>query len=53
MAPNNDNVTGCNLGDWYNDNDNRLFYVCINAKARSTKYESVDLNGIYCRETCP
>lgn len=24
-----------------------------NFKAKTTKYEVVDMNGIYCRDTCP
>ena len=29
------------------------FHLCINGKAKTTKYEAIDLNAIYCRDTCP
>lgn len=28
-------------------------YICINGKNKTNKYESIDLNGIYCRDSCP
>lgn len=28
-------------------------YLCLNSKDREGKYETVEVNGIYCRDTCP
>ena len=42
------------MGEHLVDQDNKLLYVCLNAKNRTTQYtEAIDMNGIYCRETCP
>ncbi len=50
--PNSDISTGCSLGEWYNDPVNKFLYLCINGRKTNT-FESVDLNPVYCRETCP
>lgn len=38
LKPNNDPKTGCKNGDWYNDEDNRQFYLCVNGKGREGIY---------------
>ena len=53
-----DNVTyapiaGCSLGDWYYESDQRHYYLCVSGKGRQTQFDSVHINGIYCRDTCP
>lgn len=41
----------CNFGEWHHDPDNKAIFVCVNGK-KTNKFESIDLNGIYCRITC-
>ena len=41
----------CNFGDFYHDNDNRTFGVCINPE--NATYDMVDVDAIYCRDFCP
>ena len=36
LAPNNDATTGCKFGEWMHDSTNKLLYVCINGKTRSS-----------------
>lgn len=48
--PNND---GCRFGDYFVDQTKKHLYVCINGKDKASPFDSVDLNAIYCRDTCP
>lgn len=48
-----DDENSCSLGDYYINYDEKLFYLCLTSKNRENIYENVEINGIYCRETCP
>lgn len=43
--------SNCNFGEWHHDPENKAVFVCINGN-KSNKFESIDLNGIYCRVSC-
>lgn len=41
----------CKFGDWHINTDSKVFYLCV-AGNRVNRFESIDMNGIYCRQTC-
>lgn len=46
----------CLIGDHYHDMENKMFYLCLTGNGRTAlaEYtENIDLNGVYCRDTCP
>ncbi len=45
-------IDSCKFGDYYQDYKNSLLYLCLNGRSRTHFYESVDLNGIFCRDVC-
>ena len=42
----------CTLGDFYHDNDARLFGVCVSPK-NLDPYEYINTRGIFCKYLCP
>lgn len=55
MSPaDNYTITGtCNMGDNFFDSVLNQLYVCISPTNRTTIFEAIDMNGIYCDATCP
>jgi len=47
------NNTGCGFGDYFVDQTKKHLYMCINGKNHLTPFDSIDMNAIYCRDTCP
>lgn len=42
----------CNNGDWWNDKDNKYFYLCMSGKNTKTA-EFIDINAVICSaSTC-
>lgn len=48
-----DDENSCGLGDYHINYTDKLFYLCLTSKNRENKYENIEINGIYCRDTCP
>ena len=43
----------CSFGDYYHNADSKTLSICISGINRNTSYNSIDVSGIYCRDTCP
>jgi hypothetical protein len=44
-------VATCNMGDFHNDLTNKLLYICISGKSKTT-YEFLSVASVYCRDRC-
>lgn len=42
----------CKFGDYYLDVNHRFLFVCVSGKDKAI-YDSLNLNGITCRNLCP
>jgi hypothetical protein len=43
----------CSLGDHFYDSNLTQLYMCVTANGRSSQFETIDMNAIYCDLTCP
>lgn len=48
----NMNLSTCTIGDYYHDNNQNLFGLCLSDKNTTTGLSTV-VNAIYCKFLCP
>lgn len=43
----------CSLGDYATDPEEKLLYLCVNGLNKQSKFDTIDLDGVFCRDFCP